>query len=82
MNKDRRNANEQETSKDNKEYHMGIDGKSDKVDIVNDEEYSCLLNCLKDYYIYGIGRDDEYEDNNTTTIPILKSNKDFPTRLT
>ena len=43
---------------------MDIDGKSVKVDVENDEEYSCILNCLEGYYIYGIGRDDEHEENN------------------
>ena len=64
MNKDSKNTNEQETSKDDKEYYVDIDGKSVKVDVENDEEYSCILNCLESYYIYGIGRDDEHEDNN------------------
>ena len=43
---------------------MDIDGKSVKVDVENDEEYSCVLNCLEGYYIYGIGSDDEYGDDN------------------
>ena len=64
MNKDSKNTNEQETSKGDKEYYVDIDGKSVKVDIENDEEYSCILNCLEGYYIYGIGRDDELEDDN------------------
>ena len=64
MNKDSKNTNEQETSKDDKEYYVDIDGMSVKVDVENDEEYSCILNCLEGYYIYGIGRDDEHEDNN------------------
>ena len=64
MNKDSKNTNEQETSKDDKEYYVDIDGKSVKVDVENDEEYSCILNCLEGYYIYGIGRVDEHEDNN------------------
>ena len=44
MNKDSKNTNEQETSKDDKEYYVDIDGKSVKVDVENDEEYSCILN--------------------------------------
>lgn len=34
MNKDSKNTNEQETSKDDKEYYVDIDGKSVKVGIV------------------------------------------------
>lgn len=47
---------------DAKEYYVNIEGENVKVDVKNDEEYSCLLNCLEGYYIYGIGRDDEEDD--------------------
>lgn len=46
-----------------KEYYVNIDGEDVKVDVKSDEEYSCLLNCLEGYYVYGIGRDDEDDDN-------------------
>ena len=47
---------------DAKEYYVNIEGENVKVDVKNDEEYSCLLNCLEGYYIYGIGRDDDEDD--------------------
>ena len=50
------------TNSDN-DYFVNINGEVVKVDVKNEEEYSCLLNCLEGYYIYGIGREDEDEDD-------------------
>lgn len=43
-------------------YYVNIDGEDIKVDAKNDSEYSCLLNCLEGYYIYGNGCEDDPED--------------------
>lgn len=43
-------------------YYVNIDGEDIKVDVKNDSEYSCLLNCLEGYYIYGNGCEDDLED--------------------
>lgn len=45
-----------------KSYYVNIDGEDIEVDVKNDSEYSCLLNCLEGYYIYGNGCD---EDNSS-----------------
>lgn len=43
-------------------YFVNIDGEDIKVDVKNDSEYSCLLNCLEGYYIYGNDCEDDLED--------------------
>ena len=43
-------------------YYVNIDSEDIKVDVKNDSEYSCLLNCLEDYYIYGNGCEDDSEE--------------------
>ncbi len=63
MSKTGKNANGQKSPNGDKEYYVNIDGKPVKVDVNSDEEYSCLLNCLEGYYIYGAGSDDEEDEN-------------------
>lgn len=53
------NANNPEQ---NQPYYVNIDGEDIKVYVKNDSEYSCLLNCLEGYYIYGNGCEDDPED--------------------
>ncbi|MBO4821547.1 MAG: hypothetical protein J5548_08795 [Prevotella sp.] len=52
-----------EAIENNSGYYVNIDGEDVKVDIKSDEEYSCLLNCLEGYYLYGNGRDEDCEDD-------------------
>ncbi|MDO4957959.1 MAG: hypothetical protein Q4E68_01715 [Prevotellaceae bacterium] len=53
------NAN---NSEQDQSYYVNIDGEDIKVDVKNDSEYSCLLNCLEGYYIYGNGSEDDSEE--------------------
>lgn len=44
-------------------YYVNIDGEDIKVDVKSDEEYSCLLNCLEGYYLYGNGSDEDSDED-------------------
>ena len=54
-------------TKENSGYSVIIEGEEIEVDVNIDEEYSCLLNCLEGYYIYGIGREGEDESQEEYT---------------
>ena len=52
----------------NSDYYVDIDGETVKVDFKSDEEYSCLLNCMEGYFIYGIGREDSEEEDDDSNL--------------
>ena len=54
-------------TKENSGQSVIIEGVEIEVDVNSDEEYSCLLNCLEGYYIYGIGREGEDESQEEYT---------------
>lgn len=53
---------ENNKSTEKKKYFVNIEGEDVEVNVKNDSEYSCLLNCLEGYYIYGNGCEDDSEE--------------------
>lgn len=62
FNQEKQSAINANSPEHDKSYYVNIDGEDIKVDVKNDSEYSCILNCLEGYYIYGNGSKDEIDD--------------------
>lgn len=47
-------SNKSNSATEKKHYYVNIEGEDVEIQVKDEGEYSCILNCLEGYYIYGI----------------------------